>query len=259
MENLINMIQLEWLKAYRSRIPLWTTIGAIFLPSAVALMIIISRNPEVSRKLGVISAKADLIAFSATDWSAYLILTAQILAAAGFFMFVVILAWIFGREFADGTLKDLLAVPVPRTIILLAKFLAFISWSFIMTLVILIVSLLTGAIIGLPGGSNGIIWQGSLIVLATAGMVMLVVIPFALLASVGRGYLLPLSMGVLTLILANVAAALGRGDVFPWSIPGLYSQNTGMTTSISYIIVLITGLLGWYFTNMWWSKSDQNR
>ena len=96
-------------------------------------------------------------------------------------------------------------------------------------------------------------------VLLTAGMTMLVVIPFALLASAGRGYLLPLRLAVFTLILANVAAALGWGDVFPWSIPGLFSQNKGSVGPAGYWIVLITGLIGWLGTDMWWKKADQNR
>ena len=259
MSNLSNMVFIEWRKAIRSRIPYWTSIFAAFLPMAIALMVLISRNPEISQKLGILSAKADLIAFSATNWPAYMALTAEIIATAGFFMFIVILSWIFGREFADGTLKDLLAVPVSRTTILLAKFIVFAGWSGAMALITLTVSLLLGAMIQLPDGSAAVIIQGILGVLVTALLTMLVVIPFALLASAGRGYLLPMSMAVLTLILANVAAALGRGDLFPWSIPGLFSQGKEMVGPVGFWIVIVTGLVGWYVTNLWWKRSDQSR
>ncbi len=259
MSNLSNMVFIEWRKAIRSRIPYWTSVFAAFLPMAIALMVLISRNPEISRKLGILSAKADLIAFSATNWPAYMALTAEIIATAGFFMFIVILSWIFGREFADGTLKDLLAVPVSRTTILLAKIIVFAGWSAAMAVVTLTVSLVLGALIQLPDGSAAVIYQGIPGVLVTALLTMLVVIPFALLASAGRGYLLPMSMAVLTLILANVAAALGRGDLFPWSIPGLFSQGKDMVGPAGFWIVTVTGLLGWYFTDMWWKKADQSR
>jgi ABC-2 type transport system permease protein len=209
--------------------------------------------------MGILSAKADLVAFSATTWPAYMTLAGEMIAAAGFFLFVVILSWMFGREFADGTLKDLLAVPVLRSTILLAKFIVFACWSAAMSLLTLAANLLFGALLRLPGGSVEVIVQGSLAVVVTALMTILVVVPFAILASVGRGYLLPMSMAVLTLILANAAAALGRGDVFPWSIPGLYSQGTNLVGPAGFCVVAITGLLGWYVTNLWWKKSDQSR
>ena len=49
--------------------------------------------------------------------------------------------------------------------------------------------------------------------------------PFALLASVGRGYLLPIGVAILAIIMANVVAALGWGGYFPWAVPGLYAQG----------------------------------
>jgi len=259
MNNFTNMVWVEWRKAIRSRIPVWTSAGALFLPLMIALMILISKNPEISRKLGVISAKADLIGFSATTWSGFMVLTAQIMATAGFFMFLIILSWMFGREFADGTIKDLLAIPIPRTTILLAKFTVYSGWSSAMTVLILIASLVMGKVIGLPGWEGIVIGQGIMLVLITACLVILVVIPFALLASIGRGYLVPLSLAVLILILANVAVALGWGDYFPWSIPGLFSQNKNMVGIAGIWIVLATGLLGLWGTDQWWKKADQNK
>jgi hypothetical protein len=102
--------------------PLFTALGFLMMPLVDALMIFIYRNPELSLKLGLISAKANIIANSATDWPAYLKLIDMSVAIAGFFLFCLITSWVFGREFSDGTLKDLLAVPVPRASILLAKF-----------------------------------------------------------------------------------------------------------------------------------------
>ena len=82
-------------------------------------LIFIARNPEISKQLGLVSAKANLVTYSTTNWPTYLGLYGQIIAAGGFFFFVFAISWMFGREFVDGTLKDLLAVPVPRATILL--------------------------------------------------------------------------------------------------------------------------------------------
>ena len=83
--------------------------------------IFVATNPEISRKLGLVGAKANLMAYATTNWHTYLGLLAQMIAAGGFFLFCLIICWVFGREFTDGTLKDLLAVPVSRGSIVLAK------------------------------------------------------------------------------------------------------------------------------------------
>ncbi len=222
-------------------------------------MIFVARNPEISQKLGLISAKANLMAYSATDWPTYLGLFGQIIAAGGFLFFVLIISWVFGREFTDGTLKDMLAVPVQRSSILLAKFIVVAVWSAALTIVIFIVGLVMGAIIQLPGGSISVILQGSALVAITACLVIAVVLPFALFASVGRGYLLPVGVAILTLMMANLVAIAGWGEYFPWAVPVLYAQGKSPLTPISYWIVFLTGLAGMIATYLWWKYADQNR
>jgi len=259
MNDLSDMIWIEFRKAIRSRIPLWTALGSLFIPFGIAFLIFVSKNPEISQKLGVVSAKADLMAFAATDWPSYLGLYGELIAAGGFFLFVLIISWVFGREFTDGTLKDLLAVPVKRSGILLAKFILVAVWSVLMTLVILIAGLIMGAIIKIPEYSTNGIFQGFGLIMITAGMTVAVIMPFALIASMGRGYLLPMGVAVLTLMTTNLAMILGWGKYFPWAIPGLYAQAKSSLAPISYWIVFLTGLAGMVATYLWWKSADQNR
>ena len=148
MSELGGMVWVETRKALRSRMPLWTALAALFFPLGVGFLIFVSRNPEISKKLGLISAKADLVAFSGTDWTAFLNFASQMTAIGGFMLLIFIISWVFGREFADGTLKDLLAVPVRRSSILLAKFIVTWVWSLGLTGVILTATLLMGARLG---------------------------------------------------------------------------------------------------------------
>lgn len=259
MNNLADMIWIEFRKAIRSRMPLYTALGSLFLPLGIAFLIFVSRNPEISQKLGLISAKANLVAYNATDWQTYLGLFGLLIAAGGFFLFSLIINWVFGREFADGTLKDMLAVPVQRSSILLAKFIVVAVWSGVLTMFILIVGLVMGMIIKLPGGSISVILQGSALVVITACLVIAVVLPFALFASVGRGYLLPMGVAILTLMMANVVALAGWGEFFPWAVPGLYAQAKGTLAPISFWIVFLTGLTGMIGTYLWWKFADQSR
>jgi len=259
MNNLSDMIWMELRKAIRSRMPLWTALGSLFMPLGIAFLIFVARNPEISQKLGLISAKANLVAYSATDWPTYLGLFGLLIAAGGFFLFVLIISWTFGREFADGTLKDMLAVPVQRSSILLAKFIVVAVWSAVLAMVILVAGLVMGAIIKLPGGSVNVIFQGSALVVIAACLAIVVVMPFALFASVGRGYLLPLGMAVLMMMMTNLVAIMGWGEYFPWAVPGLYAQGKSSLTAISYWIAFLTGPAGMIATYLWWKYADQNR
>ena len=232
-------------------------------------MIFIAKNPQISQKLGLVGAKANLIAYSAIDWPAYLTLVGQIIAAGGFFLLVFAVSWVFGREFADGTVKDLLAVPVARSRILLAKFILLGGWSVLLTLVISLASLAAGSLLKMPGLSPGLLLQGALLIGVTALLAALAALPFAFFASVGRGYLLPIGAAGFAMLLTNLAIILGWGEYFPWAVPMLYAQGQGAGLAnaklashlplISYWIVFLTGLIGMAVTYLWWLRADQNR
>ena len=262
MNNLANAIWIELLKASRSRMPLFTALGFLLMPLVDAFFMIILKDPEFARKAGLISAKAQLMAGTA-DRPTFLSVLAQAVAVGGILLFSLIGAWVFGREFADGTVKDLLAVPVSRWTILLAKFIVVTVWSVALTAIIYVVSLILGTLIGLPYGSLGTLVQGSAVVAVTTCLVVAVMTPVAFFASVGRGYLLPMGMTILFVLFANVLAVAGWGSYFPWAIPAVYagaggSANVGLEPA-SYWIVALTGLAGMTATYLWWRFADQNR
>jgi ABC-2 type transport system permease protein len=260
MTDLAGTLWMELRKATRSRMPLYTALGFLLMPLVDAFFMIILKDPEFARKAGLISAKAQLMAGTA-DWPTYLNVMAQAVAVGGFFLFSLIASWVFGREFADGTVKDLLAVPVARWTILLAKFLVVMAWSVALTVIVYLAGLLLGALIGLPQGSLPVIVQGSVALAVTTGLVVAVMTPVAFFASAGRGYLLPMGMTILLVLLANVLAVAGWGDYFPWSVPALYA-GAGDSTALeaaSYWIVLLTGLAGLAGTYAWWRLADQSR
>lgn len=258
MNSLADMVWVERRKAAGARMPLWTALGCLVMPLGIAFLIFVARNPDISGQLGLVSAKANIVAYSATDWPAYLGLFGMVVAMGGFFAFVLIVSWVFGREFADGTVKDMLAVPVPRSSILLSKFILMAAWSVALTMGVLAVGLLAGALMGLPHGSPGVVLNGVFRAALASCLTIMATTPFALLASVGRGYLLPLGIAILTLMMVNFAALLGWAEYFPWAIPGLYAQGVGISPA-SVCIVILTSLAGMGATYLWWMRADQNR
>ena len=257
MNNLSDMLWIEMRKALRSRVPLFTALGFLMMPLIGALLIFIYKDPQLARQMGLLGTKANLVVGSA-DWPGYLNLLVEFTALGGFFFFCLAISWIFGREFTDGTLKDLLAVPVRRFEILLAKFCVAAAWCEALIVETYLTGLALGAVIRLPGGSAAVILHGLGSVAVTAMMSILLVLPFGFFASLGRGYLLPMGIALLALILGNLAMTLGWGEFFPWAIPGAFLQEPHLPW-FSYCIVLLTGLAGVAATYVWWKWADQNR
>jgi ABC-2 type transport system permease protein len=131
-------------------------------------------------------------------------------------------------------------------------------WSATLTIIIYIVGLVMGVILHLPQGSTSVIMQGSAHLAITVCLVIVVNMPFAFFASAGRGYLLPLGVAILTIIVANLVVVAGWGEYFPWSVPGLYSQGENLLP-VSYWIVILTGLVGMFGTYLWWMRADRSR
>jgi ABC-2 type transport system permease protein len=148
---------------------------------------------------------------------------------------------------------------VPRGSILLAKFVVVAVWSAALVVLVLVVSLIMGALLQLPGDMLSVILQRITPVAITAGLMIAVVVPFAFFASIGRGYLLPVGAAILALIMANVVVVAGWGEYFPWAIPMLYAQGKSALGPMSFWIVLLTGLVGMIGTYLWWKLADQNR
>jgi len=68
MHSLADMIWIESRKAVRSKMPLWTGLGSLVMPLGIGFLIFVARNPQISQRMGLISAKANLLAYSTTDW-----------------------------------------------------------------------------------------------------------------------------------------------------------------------------------------------
>lgn len=261
MFNLMTMIRIETLKALRSRVPMFTALGFMMLPLAAAFFMFVLKDPEFARKVGLISAKAHL-AGNTADWPTYLSIFTQGLATGGMVLSAIISSWVFGREFSDRTVKDMLAVPMPRMAILLAKFIVVAAWYLIMAVVVTTAGMGMGLLLGLPGGSETLIFTSTAKLLITAVLVMAVVTPIAFFASIGRGYLPPIGVLILLLFLGNVVAVAGWGAYFPWAVPALYSGASGDANALepaSFWIVAVTGLAGIAGTYAWWQRADQSK
>jgi ABC-type transport system involved in multi-copper enzyme maturation permease subunit len=261
MKNIFSAIWAESLKIYRSKI-LWITILAfVFIPSMMGVLMFVVKNPEFSSKLGMIGTKAAMLRFGEVDWRAYFGLLNQIIAGVGLIGFAFVTSWVFGREYSDRTVKDLLALPTPRSSIVLSKFIVVVIWCVLLSLILFAFGLIVGGMIKLPGWSNEIAFYNVYIFIITSLLTILLCTPIAFFASYGRGYLPPIGFAILTLMIAQFTGLVGLGPYFPWGIPILFSSATGVESAqlgtVSYIILFLTSIFGLIGTLTWWRYADQ--
>ncbi len=261
MRDFLASFWAEGLKVRRSKVTLLSAVAFSILPLVSGLFMVILKDPEAARSMGLISMKSQLIA-GAADWPTHFEILLQGMAIAGAILFAFITAWVFGREFSDHTAKELLALPTSRATIVAAKLVVTALWILGLALMVFVLGLVVGAVVGIPGWSVELAWFSfwSLLLVALLGFML---VPFvALFASVGRGYLPALGWAFLTLILAQIAGVLGWGDWFPWSVPVMISgmvgrDGAGQIGLHSYILVLLAFIVGVGATVAWWRSADQ--
>jgi ABC-2 type transport system permease protein len=138
----------------------------------------------------------------------------------------------------------------------LAKFVVITVWSLALIVMIYLVGLVVGAAVGLPAVPTDTIVQGSSRLAVTAVLTIVGVAPIIFFASAGRGYLPPMGVAILTIFLGQITAIAGWGEYFPWAVPALYAQGAHIGM-VSYLLVILTGIVGITGTFIWWENVDQ--
>ncbi|WP_083585685.1 ABC transporter permease [Clostridium kluyveri] len=149
MNALFTVVLTECLKIRKSKIFYISVISFLFLPLVCSLFMFIAMHPDLAQKSGIITQKAKII--SVAGWQSYLGLISQMISVGGIILFGFITSWTFGREYSDGTIKDLLALPLARSIIITAKFISVILWSTFLAITAFLVATIIGVLISIPG------------------------------------------------------------------------------------------------------------
>lgn len=262
MNDFFSSLWAETLKMRRSKVPLFAAIAFSFVPLIGGLFMIILKDPEAARSMGLISAKAQLLA-GVADWPTFFGILAQAVAVGGAVVFAIVTAWVFGREFRDRTAKELLALPTSRESIVAAKFLVLAVWTLFLTVWIFAFGLVVGRLVVIPGWSFGLLRSAALDIFGAAGLTI-ALLPFvAFFSGFGHGELSGIGWMIVTVVTAQVAAITGWGDWLPWSVPALFSGAAGPRAELmgthSYVIVMLASLAGLAATFYWWRSADQTR
>lgn len=263
MKQQIQAIRAEFLKNRHSQI-IWITFLAFSLaPLFGGTFMLLMKGNGYEGLSGAFKSKAVLLSFEA-NWNSFLGLLSQAVGVGGVLIFGFVASWLFGREYSDGTAKDLLSLPISRTKILNAKFIYYVVWCFALVISNLLLGLLIGFVLNLPGWSNELFTSNIKVYFITTVLIILLNTPIAFFAIAGKGYLTPLGIVAILLVLAQIIGAMGIGNYFPWAVPGLYSGSGGSEmkndlNSISYLILIASSIVGYIGTVLWWKYSDQTK
>jgi ABC-type transport system involved in multi-copper enzyme maturation permease subunit len=261
MRFILVTLWVEGLKIRRSKMFWATILFFILVSSMMSLVMFVQKYPEISGKLGMMGDKASMLRFGEPDWKNYFRLLIEGIAGVGLVGIGFITSWIFGREFSDHTIKDILALPVSRVYIVLSKFIMVILWSVILSIIYFTFGIAFGLLVDLPGLSAQTIFENCKIYCVTSILLILLCTPVAFLASYTKGYIFPIGFVILTMILANFSGLVGLGPFFPWAVPGLYGVPSGsenmQLNCVSYIILVCTSLTGLFGTIALWRYADQ--
>lgn len=262
MKHQLWAIQAEFIKIKHSNI-IWVTLIAFGLaPIMGAVFTLILQDSDALDKASGLAAKAKAMNFEA-NWKSYFDILTQAIGIGGVLVFGFVASWIFGREYSDGTAKDLLSLPTSRIKILNAKFALYVLWCFILVISNLLIAFLLGTILQLSAGNIDWLPQSLMDYFTTTILTIIAGVPVAFFALYGKGYLAPLGFVALTLVFSQVIAATGYGTYFPWALPGLYSGAGGeykeLLNSLSYTLLILTGIAGYLATILYWKFADQTK
>ena len=261
MNQQLAAIRAEFIKNKHASI-VWVTFIAFSLaPLFGSVFMIMMKDNGYEALSGAMKSKAMMFSVEA-NWNSFLGILSQAVGIGGILIFGFVASWLFGREYADGTAKDLMALPMSRTKIANAKFVYYFVWCLSLVIANLLLGLFLGFIIGIEGFHYQILITNLKTYFITTILILLLNTPIAFFALTGRGYLMPLGMVAILLVLAQIIGALGMGTYFPWAIPGIYSGGGGEDLKMqldfySYMIIVVTSILGYVGTVLWWKHADQ--
>ncbi len=242
------VVATEILKLRRSKVTWLSFLIYGFMIAMLGLFMWIALNPGMAEGLGLLGQKANFaFAGESLDWAGFLGMVFMMASLGGMIFLSFIVTFIFGREYVEVTEKNLLVLPVPRGLFVLAKFVVAALWFGLLSAWLLPLSFVAGKVLGLAGFDAGLfrvvggkILVSALLCFSTCPLV-------AWIAVATKGYFAPLGYAIFTLILASLFGHTGWGPWVPWSIIGLYSGTAGSGSELaagSFLVLAATFLLG---------------
>ncbi len=246
-------ISVEARKAMAAKVMIWITVILIVGIAALTLAMLLgaaSGDAQIVAKLGTLT--------HLKGWSLLVGIVTQITATGGLLAFGVALSWLFGREFADGTVTGLFALPVRRGTIAIAKLTVFFGWA--VGIAVLLTSAV--AIVGIAFGYGAADISGIRDLVRIPALVMLtalISVPAAWAATLGRGLLPGIAGTVGLVVIGQFMAVIGIGAWVPIVAPALWAIDPDAVPTAALLTVPSVPLVFGALSIHAWSRLQLDR
>ena len=184
-------------------------------------------------------------------WDGYTALGATSVGVTMLLATGVVMSWSAGREFVDGTIVGLFAIPPTLRTIATAKMMAVLTWATILGVVEAAALTTAGLLLGL--GWSGV--AGCFAVLALGAVLIgSSALPVMWAATRWRGYLAGIGLTLAILVVTNLAAGFGLGPYIPWSIPIVWAAHHTEVSTPLLAVPAMTAAIGAWLTYRSWDR-----
>ncbi|MBR3156619.1 MAG: ABC transporter permease [Methanobrevibacter sp.] len=238
---MLTFIEMEFLKLKRSNIFLLSLIGAILPPILMFIAVFAFDEGHTFELL-----------FSNVNM--------YMSALFAILLYAIMISYLFGREYNEHTLKTMLTIPVSRGKFLLSKYVMFLVWILILTVVTSLSTMLLGFVAGLDGFSLKLFIDSFAQLIFANVLLFLTFSPFVFI-SLFITNMVPAMVGGAGLALVNM---LIYGQTWapyvPWVCPYLIASGEiaeySSSITLSYAVILVTFAIGLVISYIYFTKTD---
>ena len=238
---MLTFIEMEFLKLKRSNIFLLSLIGAILPPLLMFIAVFAFDEGHTFELL-----------FSNVNM--------YMSALFAILLYAIMISYLFGREYNEHTLKTMLTIPVSRGKFLLSKYVMFLVWILILTVVTTLSTMVLGFVAGLDGFSLKLFIDSFAQLLFANVLLFLTFSPFVFI-SLFITNMVPAMVGGAGLALVNM---LIYGQTWapyvPWVCPYLIASGEiaeySASITLSYAVILVTFAMGLVISYIYFTKTD---
>ncbi|SFE44862.1 bacitracin transport system permease protein [Paenibacillus catalpae] len=243
---MVDLLSTELLKLKRSKMLVLSLAGAALAPFFVVLAFYIDLLKM---------SKTDNAIFEALFYNTSMY-TILLMAVP---LYSVVIAYLFGREYIEDTLKNLLTIPVTRTSIILSKMLLLLLWIYLLTLEAWVVTFVFGLLLQFKGLTMDLMLDSLIEYMIGATLLAVLSTPIVLIVTIMKSYV--------PAIIASIAITLVNLLVFnsdyralnPWSAVfdiAHDSLSSVYPAAVTYSIIALTSITGLVITLIYFRKVD---
>ena len=238
---MLTFIQMEFLKLKRSNIFLLSLIGAIIPP--LLMFIAVTAFDE-----------GNTFELLFTNVNMYMSALFAVL------LFAIMISYLFGREYNEHTLKTILTIPVSRGKFLLSKYVMFLVWILILTVVTSLSTLVFGFMAGLEGFSIKLFIDSFAQLMFGNVLLFLTFSPFVFISLLITN-MVPAMVGGAGLTLVNLMIyGQSWAPYVPWVCPYLIASGEiaeyATSPTVSYAVILATFAVGLAISYLYFTRTD---